>query len=59
MNEYVNISVEKLWFQTEIVRGEELTKILEVEKKTDMKCLVESMYDDVNKVRQRVASLSR
>ena len=59
MNEYVNISVEKLWFPTEIVRGEELTKILEVVKKTDMKCLVESMYDDVNKVRQRVASLSR
>jgi len=55
----VNISVEKLWFPTEIVRGEELTKILEVEKKTDMKGLVESMYDDVNKVRQRVASLSR
>jgi CRISPR-associated protein Csc2 len=59
MNEYVNISVEKLWFPTEIVRGEELTKILEVVKKTDMKCLVESMYDDVNKVGQRVASLSR
>lgn len=58
INEYVNIAVEKLWFQTEIVRGEELTKILEAEKKTDMKDLVESMYDDVNKAQQKVASFS-
>lgn len=54
MNEYVDIAVEKLWFQTEIVRREELTKILEVEKKSDMKGLVESMYGDVNKVRQEL-----
>lgn len=57
INEYVNVAADKLWFKTEIVRGEELTKILEVEKKTDIKVLVDSMYDDVNKAQQEVGSL--
>jgi len=58
MNEYIDSAVKKLWFKTETVQGEELTKILEVEKKTHMKELIDSMYDDVNKAQQRVASLS-
>jgi hypothetical protein len=58
MNEYVNSAIRNLWFQTEIVQGEELTKILEAEKKTDMKELIDSMYEDVNKAQQKVGSLS-
>lgn len=58
MNEYVDSAVKKLWFQAEVVQGEELSKILEVVKKTHMKKLVDGMYEDVEKAREKVESLS-
>jgi CRISPR type I-D-associated protein Csc2 len=47
VNEYAKMAVEKLWFKAEIVQGGDLTKILEAEKKTDMKQLIVDMYKDV------------
>jgi CRISPR type I-D-associated protein Csc2 len=56
INEYVNGAIKKLWFETEIVQGAELTKILEAEKETDMKQLIVDMGKDVEEARKQILS---